>query len=573
MATLVAVGAPGPAQGNQRDATMSGAVGGAPMVGMTRRLRSGMPAQLDLWSPGRSLIGLPYFIAVDVQNDMSLGLPLALPGEPGAVALTSTLVPLVNTFAGGAGALGLPSSGMQITIPIPSSSRAGTVVFQAAVADPVALNGYAVTPITGGRLGVIPTLTPIFATTIVLGQFGYSTHPADLDGDGLPEIIAGARKDNGTIPTTGRVYVYDGVTGVQLFVLDDPSPDADSEFGVSVSTGDVNGDGQVDIVVGARESTYNPGMVMDAGQVVVFFGPDYSTTYTIDPVLPEIDGRFGHRTICADFDGDGFTDLAVSSTGATVSGVIKAGRIDVFYGPSLSPGLIVDNPSPGDTDRFGYRFCAEDLDDDGFDELVVATPFKELIAGTDDESGAIYVLAGPSFTVRNYFPNPFPSVSGLLGADVSCRDLDGDGDVDIIAGAELDDSGGLAGQGSVWLLYGPDFTTTLQVFAPVPEIDAGFGSGCDAGDFDQDGIMDLMVGEFHYSGPAFRTGRAHILYGPDYLTGETVEEPITGSNYQFGRRIRAADLDGDGDAEMVVGVPQSSASGGSRAGAVWIVEN
>ena len=49
---------------------------------------------------------------------------------------------------------------------------------------------------------------------------------------------------------------------------------------------------------------------------------------------------------------------------------------------------------------------------------------------------------------------------------------------------------------------------------------------------------------------------------------------VRGSADQFGRRVRAADLDGDGDGdyEMLVGVPQSSAPGITRVGAVYVVE-
>ena len=324
----------------------------------------------------------------------------------------------------------------------------------------------------------------------------------------------------------------------------------------------------MDIVVGARQTDF---VQTDAGRAVVFFGPSFVQTLTLMPPTPEFRGQFGHRAICGDFDGDGYDDLAVSSIGTTVGAFPQAGHLDVFFGPSLFPVMRVDNPIPGDGDRFGYRLCQADLNDDGFDDLVVAAPFKALISPTVDDSGAIFVLLGPTFALDTYFPNPQPSTAGLLGADVSCADLDQAGDLDIIAGAELDDSGGLGTQGSVYVLRGPNFTTQDQYFSPAPFLDGGFGSGVDAGDFDGDGVPDLMVGEFFYTGTAFRSGRAHIMLGPDYLQSVTVTEPFQGNSFQFGRRIRAADLDGDGFSEMLVGVPQSSASFVSRAGAVYVV--
>ena len=82
-----------------------------------------------------------------------------------------------------------------------------------------------------------------------------------------------------------------------------------------------------------------------------------------------------------------------------------------------------------------------------------------------------------------------------------------------------------------------------------------------------------MVGEFYFSSPVFHAGQAHVLLGPDYLMSVSVQEPAPASSNQFGRRVRSGDLDGDGDDEMIIGTPFSSASGTLRAGAIYIVEN
>jgi len=559
------------AQGNGRDAELNATIGGTPIQGTGEPLSGGSSLVVELISPLGTLNGNSFLLAGELRTAASTGLPIALPGEPGVVALTTDVVPIAYSLPNGGLPFGLPPSGFQLTWSIPAGLPSGTLTMQAAVFDTTAPNGVAVTVPVGGQTGDLPILTELFPTSNALAQYGYSLHLHDVTGDGNPEIISGAREDMGAGgPDTGRVYVHGGMPPTPMFTLEDPSPEAFSHFGVSSDAGDLNGDGVQDIVVGARlEDRLS---TIDSGQVVVFFGPDFQARLEIDPVFPEVSGRFGHRTACGDFDGDGFTDLAVCSSGATVAGVPRAGAIDIFYGPSLAFGVRVDNPVPGDTDRFGYRTCAEDLDGDGFADLVASAPYKELNPGAADRSGALYVLTGPSFALSTYFPNPYPSSQGLLGADVVCKDLDLDGDLDIIAGAELDDSGGVANQGSIWVLNGPDFQQTNQIFAPAPSIDAGFGAGVDVGDFDGDQIMDIMVGEFFWSGGVFRSGRCQVLLGPGFSNSLIIEEPVTGSNYQFGRRVRAADLDGDGDTEMVVGVPQSSASSTIRGGAVYIVD-
>src|SRR5690606_8766266 len=110
-------------------------------------------------------------------------------------------------------------------------------------------------------------------------------------------------------------------------------PEAFAEFGGSVSAGDLNGDGFRDLVIGARHKDVPP--AVDAGDVTVYFGPDYVATRKVRSPTPELVGRFGHWTACGDFDGDGIDDLAVGSIGATANGFFSAGVVHVFFGPSL----------------------------------------------------------------------------------------------------------------------------------------------------------------------------------------------------------------------------------------------
>ncbi len=541
-------------------------------MGFSRLILEGDVLEADITSPLGTLTHSPYMLLADLQPHGGV-LPMELPGEPGVVGISPGFVRVIDGFTGvlPMGFPGvLPQWGVEFTATAPAVPSLSRLVVQAAVADPVAPNGLAVTEVVGGAFGAGPNLTAIYGGSVQLAQFGYALASVDLDGDDADELIVGAREEDApSAAIAGRVSIYSGNPPVLQQYLDDPAPQVRAHFGVSVATGDLNGDGFLDIVVGARQS--DTGGETDAGKVVIYYGPAYTQAFTIESPVPEFRGQFGHRAVCGDFDGDGWCDLVVSSIGSGSAGVPQAGVVDVFLGPSLAPWVRVENPIPGPGDRFGYRLDAGDVNGDGFDDLVVAAPFKALQPGLTDDSGAIYVLMGPTMVLGTYFPNPVPSVSGLLGADVACADLDGDGYQDIIAGAEFDDSGGLTAQGSVYVLRGPGFFNVSQFYSPAPVANGGFGSGVSVGDWDGDGDQDLMVGEFFYSGASPRSGRAHIMLGPDYLQAVTVEEPFTGSDYQFGRRVRAADMDGDGRMEMAVGVPLSSASFIPRSGAVYLV--
>jgi hypothetical protein len=561
------------AQGNGRDAIQVGTAAGAPAMVPQTQLGAGMPLSVSLESPNSSLVGQPFITVLDLMPLFG-ATPLALPGEPGAIVVTANFYTLVNSFDGSGiipFAGGLPANGFQVGFSLPYVRTTGDLVFQSVVLDPTAPNGLAVTNASGGRFGTPPTVYPIFVSNSVLAQFGYGTSAFDINGDGADELLLGSIEHSlPGLPDIGAVHIYAGIPPTLQQVLTDPNPESLAQFGTSISAADINGDSHVDLVVGAR--AHDSFGINDAGRVVVFFGPSYLTHQVLLPPTPIARGQFGHWTACGDFNADGYPDVAVSSIGQASAGIIQSGDLDVFYGPSLTTSFNVQNPVPGVGDRFGYRMEAKDFDGDGFCDLAVAAPFKPLIPGGTDSSGALHVLRGPLFLPHAYFPNPTPTTTGLLGADMVWKDMDNDGSLDLVSGAELDSYGATSQAGSVYIVYGPSYTSHVKVLPPIPTAGAGFGAGSDAGDFNGDGIIDLMVGEFYWS-PPFRAGQAHVLLGPTYTTAVSVLEAGAGSNNQFGRRIRAADMDGDGKAEMIVGTPLSTASGVTRAGAVYVVRH
>lgn len=559
-----------PGQGNGRDAGLEGRFMGLPPVSVTaRHLSAGQSIRIDIESPGASLVGQPFWLAGEIRRPSSVPY-FQLPGEPGVLAVSPALVWLV----GGAVAPPLPMGGVQVPMITPAGLEGTMLNFQAAVLDATAPNGLAVTPLSQATVDLPPSISSLVGNNTLQGAFGYGLDLHDVDGDGVPEILVGARfEDTAGGPDRGKVYIFKTGQTTPWRELYDPTPEAGSLFGGSVTVGDINGDQAPDIIVGAREATHQG--IADAGKAVIFYGPNFTNTTRLHSTAPINRGLFGHRMVCGDFDGDGNQDLAVAEIGATGSGgQAQTGALTLFYGPLLTVTRRIDCPVPAPAERFGYRLEAGDVDQDGIDDLAVAAPFKPLLPGNSDASGALYLLRGPQFGTLAYFPNPAPSSQGLLGADMVLRDLDGDGNLDLLAGAELDDSGGLAYQGSIYVLPGPAFNVAqpTQIFSHAPVASGGFGSGLDVGDFDGDGLNDLLVGEFRYTGSIQRQGAASILFGPDYLNGTRVLEPTAASSNEFGRRVRAADLDGDGRAEMVVGVPQSSLAGRLRSGAVYIIQ-
>jgi hypothetical protein len=247
-----------------------------------------------------------------------------------------------------------------------------------------------------------------------------------------------------------------------------------------------------------------------------------------------------------DVNGDGNAEVAVSELGD--GGV--AGAVHLFYG---SPDGIVVNAT------------GTALDDQLFTQ---ATPGVPGDSNPEDGFGATNVLA----------------------------DFNGDGCADLAVGAP----GNNGDRGSLTVLYGDTDgigTTGAQVFSENSIFGAGsglagesFGADLMNGDYDDDGIADLVVAAPGETvGGVKNAGAVVVLYGASggLGTGSRAEKRITQSSAgvggspekddQFGSSLAAGDFSGDGVEDVAVGVPgengftgivqllRGSASGGLNA--------
>ncbi|KPC93073.1 integrin, partial [Streptomyces sp. NRRL F-6602] len=131
----------------------------------------------------------------------------------------------------------------------------------------------------------------------------------------------------------------------------------------------------------------------------------------------------------ADFNGDGYADVAVSASRATVEGQTAAGELAIIYGgPEGNRHTTIHQGSPGvpgdpePYDYFGAAHAWGDFDGDGYDDLITGAPGEDI--GDDQNTGTAVILWGsPSGLVGGTtLKDPRPGSHDGFGAPVITGD-------------------------------------------------------------------------------------------------------------------------------------------------------
>ncbi len=368
---------------------------------------------------------------------------------------------------------------------------------------------------------------------------------------------------------------------------------------------DFNGDGFADLAVASLLEDVGP--AEDAGGVAVLYGapaglqarsPDDQFWTQDSPGVQdsaEPNDRFGETLATGDFNGDGFTDLAIGVPNEDFPALTDPGAVAVVYGSSVglqadgvggpddqlwtqdSPGL-ADTAEAGD--RFGAALATGDLNGDGFSDLAVGVSEEDLRLVKD--AGAVEVMYGSSSGLQasepgdQFWTRGSPGVKGSIrvevgfGFSLTTGDLNGDG---------FDDLAISGGRTPVSVLFGS--VAGLQADAPDDQLwnqnapgvrqtnNSGdsYGFAMGSADFNGDGFEDLAAGvpgEQKRNG-VIRSGAVSILYGsaqglqafdPDDQLFAQNMPGVAGTaqeSDQMGSSVAVGDFNGDGFADLLAG--------------------
>lgn len=415
------------------------------------------------------------------------------------------------------------------------------------------------------------------------------------------------------------IWVYPGAPCNLSYQWYDFGDAAGDYFGFSVDGGgDYNGDGEIDVLVGAllgdevycyyvdmfgefnRGTSWNGDTGDDFGRCVRFVAVPDNLLHGTSTAMIGAPGHSAPNDSCGmvvergrqnqfgwvgngdghklgysldnvgDLNGDGYEEIIVGAPAAASPLGPEAGYALLLsqYPGSGNQLHRFERGIPGE--RFGTSVAAAgDIDGDGVQDVVIGAPLASHIGPAPDNVGAVFVYRVDGTLIRTVYGEGSHDYFGNSVANAG--DVNNDGWTDLLVGAWRADPNGMTNAGAAYVYSGEDGSFLFRFIGEGPNHNFGY-SVSGLGDVDQDGYDDLIIGAHRADLFGATDGGAVYVYSGQNgdllwrLSGDGEDGQC------FGVSVAAiGDFTHDGRPDFVAGAFATDWDGKVDAGSAWML--